>query len=124
MSDPISSASQATNIPPSGCEVKDATVNLIGVDGGLMAYVGKLGLIHLHIFGAPLVITSGKDSLHGTGSKHYEGKAVDVRMQDLDKQGRVTLTVAAYQLTDQFNVSLFIERDGNGVEHLHCECAG
>ena len=108
---------------PSGCELKDSAVNLIGVDGSLLSYCGKLGLIHLHAFDKPAVITSGKDQVHGTGSKHYQGKAVDVRLGDLDKNQRTLFIGFAYEIADVFKVSLMAERDGTGVEHLHIELA-
>lgn len=109
---------------PSGCELKDSTVNLIGVDGALLSYCRKLGLIHLNAFDKPAVITSGKDSVHGQNSKHYVGKAIDVRLGDLDKNQRTLILGFAYDIADVFRVSLMAERDAASVEHLHIELAG
>lgn len=112
-----------SHIPP-GCELKDASVNLMGVDGALLTYAGKLGMVHLHAFDKPAVITSGKDSVHGTGSKHYTGKAIDVRLGDLDKNQRTLFLGFAYEIADLYKVSLMAERDAANVEHLHVELAG
>jgi hypothetical protein len=75
------------------------------------------------LFGLPeegLVITSGSDSTHMAGSKHYSGEAIDLRSKTFHptiKQGFVVALRSA--LGPQFTVLL--EGEGTPNEHLHLQ---
>ena len=59
-------------------KVKDSTVNIENLDPILKAALTEIEYVYAK-FHTELVITSGKDGIHGTESLHYEGKAVDLR---------------------------------------------
>jgi hypothetical protein len=74
------------------------------------------------LFGLPaegLVITSGSDSTHMAGSKHYTGEAIDLRSKTLGPlKGTLVATLRA-ELGTQFTVLL--EQQGTPNEHIHCQ---
>lgn len=65
-------------------------------------------------------ITSARDSVHGFGSLHCVGAAVDLRSKDLpDDHKRLILTRLRDCLTDEFDILL--EAEGQANEHFHIE---
>jgi hypothetical protein len=109
---------------PQGVSLASVAVNVDGVNEGLWSFVCHLGLIHQLLFSKPLVITSGRDSLHSAASMHPKGDAVDVRTKDLlpDEQ-MLLLNVLAYAGPSS-DVAVFDERALPGQEHLHLEWHG
>lgn len=67
-----------------------------------------------------VVITSGSDGTHMTGSKHYTGEAIDVRSKTFTKAARAAfLTSLRAELGPQFTVLL--EHEGEVQEHVHVQ---
>jgi len=65
-------------------------------------------------------ITSGNDSEHMTGSKHYTGDALDFRTKHLAPPQRAKwMSVIARRLGP--NYQLILEDAGKPNEHLHIE---
>lgn len=65
-------------------------------------------------------ITSARDSVHGHGSLHCSGAAVDLRSKDLtDDHKRRILMRMRECLTDEFDILL--EAQGQQNEHFHLE---
>lgn len=69
-----------------------------------------------------LVITSGSDSQHMVGSKHYTGQAVDLRSKTFTHDGKLAFMAALqHELGPRFTVLL--EDEGFAHEHLHIQVA-
>jgi hypothetical protein len=74
--------------------------------------------------GAPAYITSGNDSEHMPGSRHYDGKALDFRTKHLKGAGR------AFAVRDKLRVALgpqftvILENFAEENEHLHVQYNG
>jgi hypothetical protein len=74
------------------------------------------------LFGLPaegLVITSGSDSTHMTGSKHYTGEALDLRSKTLGALKPTVVATLRAELGTQFTVLL--EHEGTPNEHVHIQ---
>lgn len=65
-----------------------------------------------------ITITSGNDSLHMTGSKHYSGEALDIRSKDMDNK-LIFLSKVMARLGDKYQGIL--EGEGTPNEHFHIE---
>lgn len=109
---------------PVGIERKDASVVTQGLNPALMAFLARLGLVYLHLFGTPAIITSGVDAKHAVGSKHYKGDAVDLRTATLNGVQLATLLLVVKTLSGFFPVCFFDEGNLPGAPHLHIEIAG
>lgn len=109
---------------PKYYELASPSVVMEGVAEPLIAFVEYLGLVHRVVFNKPLVVTSGKDSVHVAGSLHSEGRAVDVRTKDLlpDEQ-LLVLSLLAYAGPAN-KIATFDERALAGQEHIHLEYHG
>jgi len=112
------------NTPPVGVELKSPAVNIADLDGRLRLFLATLGLVHLHLFNAPAVVTSGKDSVHVESSKHGQGKAVDLRVSDLREGWQQTFLLVVCTLCDRYGLTVFDERNLPGGPHFHVEVAG
>ena len=66
-------------------------------------------------FGVEAVITSGRDGKHMTGSKHYEGKAFDLRtwhvIEELGKRLRAYLGKYYDVVVESDHIHIELERD-------------
>jgi hypothetical protein len=74
--------------------------------------------------GAECWVTSGNDSAHMVGSKHYDGRAVDFRVHhvpDETTREAIANTLRA-ALGAQFTV--LYEGAGTGNAHIHCQFNG
>lgn len=109
---------------PAGTQGKDASVNLVGVEPALLSFLTRLGLIHMHLFDSVLTITSAKDAIHGKGSKHYVGKAVDIRIVDLAPDMRPVFLMVLYAMSAKYRIAVFDESQLPGGPHVHVELAG
>jgi len=109
---------------PAGVERASASVVTEGLDAGLFAFLTPLGLTMLSLFDQPAVITSARDAIHGTGSKHYTGKAIDVRVRDIRPEWQSTFLLVLTVLAQRFKLTVFDERNLPGEPHIHVEVAG
>jgi len=68
-------------------------------------------------FGVDAVITSARDGIHGKGSRHRIGMAIDLRIRDLktDQPQDVTRKIGE-ALGEEFDVVLEMEK-----HHIHIE---
>ena len=71
-----------------------------------------LGLTH------DIVVTSGNDSKHKVGSKHYSDEALDIRTKNIAEPHKFASTIRR-RLGPDYDVILEDEEGPN--EHLHCE---
>lgn len=111
-------------ILPAGVERATPAVVTDGLDPKLFAFLTPLGLVFLHLFDRPAVITSGRDALHAKGSKHYEGKAIDLRVKDMLPEWQSTLTLVLLVFAERYGLAVFDERFLPGQPHIHVEVAG
>lgn len=71
--------------------------------------------------GAELVLTSARDSVHGTGSLHYTGNAIDGRTRNLSlSQGNKILAQLKAEL-ESLGFDVIDERGKPGAPHFHVE---
>jgi len=112
--------------PESGAPVDLANPSVVveGVSPTLLDFVAQLGWIHRALFGANLVITSGKDGQHVAGSLHAEGRAVDLRVNDLIPEHANLFVHCVTTFLVEWDCRLFDERVGPGGPHLHLEYHG
>lgn len=100
------------------------SVVIDGVEPNLMTFAVQLGYLHFLLFGLPLVITSGKDSVHVKSSFHDVGRALDFRTHDKTaEEMQAFLGILAFAAPHQ-NCRVFDERVGAGGEHVHVEYHG
>ena len=102
---------------------KSAEVNLKGLAEPLLEFLTVLGIVHQALWNCPLVVTSARDQIHAAGSKHAEGKAVDLRTNDIEIQARDRLLAVVLVLCDRFRLTVFDERNLPGAGHFHVEVA-
>jgi hypothetical protein len=99
-------------------------VSLQGVDPHLIAFAQHLAMAHQVLFSTEMVITSGKDSIHATGSLHSIGRALDVRIKDLDPESQALfLHVLAFSAVPN-SIAFFDERALGDEAHVHIEYHG
>jgi hypothetical protein len=125
MSTPVKPVAAAAAPDPSQhYELAGPQVNVVGVRRELMQFVEYLALVHRVVFSKPLVITSGLDRVHVTGSLHLVGLAVDFRTKHLlpDEQ-QLVLALLAYAAPAN-HISVFDERALGAEQHIHLEYHG
>lgn len=108
---------------PTFVELKDRSVNVIGLDPRLLLTLGDLATIHVRLFDKPLVITSANDGDHSKGSKHYSGQAVDLRAWDKDPAGQAVFLGILSYIAQRANLAVFDERARDHSPHFHVETA-
>lgn len=119
-----------TGLPPAGTpfpqyvESKSSAVSLEGVEPVLIDFLTVLGIVHFALWSSPLIVTSARDQVHLMGSKHSQGKAVDLRVNDIEIQARDRLLAVVLVLCDRFKLTVFDERNLPGAGHFHVELAG
>jgi hypothetical protein len=106
---------------PLYCELANPNIVLQGVDGALLAFVGKMARLHQMLFDKLLVITSGRDGEHVPGSAHYKGKAIDVRSQDLGESGELMFAACLAFSAPMNGVCVYDERAQVPGGHWHLE---
>jgi hypothetical protein len=67
-----------------------------------------------------ITVTSGNDSQHMRGSKHYVDEALDFRTKTLSKADK-TAWIAALKKRLGPNYDVILEAEGQNNEHLHVE---
>jgi hypothetical protein len=68
----------------------------------------------------PITVTSGNDSTHKVGSKHYSDEALDIRTKDLTKMEKHALATAVKARLG-LDYDVILESEGKANEHLHIE---
>lgn len=68
-----------------------------------------------------VVITSGNDSKHMKGSKHYTNEAVDIRSKNFPSKAAKRIFISAVLLRLGPGYEMFLESEGRVNEHFHCE---
>jgi hypothetical protein len=99
----------------------EMSVDLDPVAGELRAFVGDVAQVYFYLFGRSLVVTSGKDGKHTGGSKHYTGKAIDVRSHDLDPGEQVIFLAILAYMSPEKGIGVFDERGLSSGPHWHIE---
>ena len=67
-----------------------------------------------------ITVTSGNDSTHKTGSRHYTNEAVDFRTKNMTKTNKMAFIIKMQErLGPKYLVLL--ESEGKAQEHLHVE---
>jgi len=107
---------------PEHLEVADSSVQVADLDASLQAFLAAAAARHWTLFNLPLIVTSGHDGTHASGSKHFEWKAVDLRTRDLTLDQANTFAMAIVLMQLEFKVGLFDERF-IGTQHWHVETA-
>lgn len=112
----------ATPAPlPDFVEVSSPHVVTAGVDERLIHFAHFLGALSKGIFGIPVTITSGKDSLHVSGSKHMLGQAIDIRTKDKTDEAIALLLHIIHYSGLGFHVTAFDETALGDEGHIHLE---
>jgi hypothetical protein len=112
----------APNWWPEHLEVADKAVVVAGLDPFIEAFLAAAAALHWTLFSLPLIVTSARDSIHGTGSKHYVGKAADIRSRDLTVEQANDFAQKLVPLQAGAKVGIFDERF-IGSPHWHVETA-
>ena len=109
---------------PVGFKTAGPHVELEGVNENLLSFAAVLDRIHQQLFATQLVITSGKDGEHTTGSYHGMGKAIDVRTSDKDGEGNMVFLTVLNYAARSMPITVFDERNLPGAPHIHIEWHG
>lgn len=67
-----------------------------------------------------MLVTSGNDSVHMPGSRHYRDQALDFRTKHLSPPDKVRLVTAVKRRLGR-NYDVLLEQEGQPNEHLHVE---
>lgn len=100
--------------------LKDETVSFNKIYPEFIPYVTVLGTLYYQRFGKPMIITSANDGLHMSLSRHYAGKAVDIRTKDQKPEDILLFVEEAKKYLDRA-LDLVWEDKGLANEHLHAE---
>ena len=93
--------------------IKNSSVNVLDLNAEITDAIDIVASIYNHN-NAELVITSGKDGIHGKNSLHYIGDAIDIRIWNIKVNLENLTKVISKALGDGFDVVL--EKD-----HIHIE---
>lgn len=121
---PVETAEVAKTILGADVELASAAVVVAGVEASLLHFAARLGMMHRAVFGAPLVITSARDSQHAPGSLHGQGKAIDIRCRNRGEADDLLLLHIICWEAPVFNCCIFDERMLPGAAHIHIEYHG
>lgn len=108
----------------SGLVTASPAVVLAGVEPKLISFTQNLAVLHKVLFGIDLVVTSGKDAIHAASSLHPQGKALDLRIRDLDADAQLMFLLVILYAAPANDVSVFDERALPGAPHIHIEYHG
>lgn len=106
---------------PQNCALATTSVDIQGIDPGLLQYARVAGLAHVALFGTYLTITSGKDGQHAPGGAHPKGKALDFRSHDLSPEQQLMYGTLLCYLAQRYGVRVFDERSMGTDGHWHVE---
>lgn len=109
------------NVPPVGVELKDSSVSIVGLNPKLDAFLVTLGLVYLHLFGRPAIVTCAVDKkIHRTG-KHPIGDAIDLRISDHSGFEHACAMLVLGVLGQRFGLGVFDESMLVAGPHVHIE---
>lgn len=100
--------------------LKDKGVCFKKIYPEFLPYIITIGAIYYQHFGKFMLITSANDSQHLSISRHYQGKAIDIRTHDQDPVKVVLFVEALKQLLEPA-LDIVWEDKGKPNEHLHVE---
>lgn len=122
MAEPIEPTSPLPpGVLPSFVEKASPTVNVENIESNLWAALTPLGVIHLRLFNCPMIITSGRDSVHVASSKHGQGKALDLRITDKAPEDLPCFLLILRVLCRRYKLACFDESYLPGEPHIHLE---
>lgn len=104
--------------------VKEGVVFWPSMHPQIEAVMPKLDRIFIRLAGRPAMITSARDSRHGENSLHFEGRALDLRSNDLDHNTKHTALDemrAALRAPEGYRFDILLEQEGEPNEHYHIE---
>ena len=105
-------------------DVKEGVVFWPGMHPAIEAIVPKLDRIFIRLAGRAAIITSARDSRHSEMSFHYEGRALDLRSNDLPTQTKhqaLQEMKAAVRAPEGYRFDILLEAEGEPNEHYHLE---
>lgn len=70
--------------------------------------------------GISITVTSGNDSAHKVGSRHFTNQAIDFRTKDMEKAVKAEF-IAKMKARLGKKYLVLLEDEGKANEHLHCE---
>lgn len=109
---------------PAGTVAKDSTVSLRDLHPNLYCFLQSMGAIHRALYAMDCVVTSANDGKHLPGSKHMQGKAVDLRISDKSIYDQGSFIVVCLALARKWTLAVFDESNVPGAGHVHIEIAG
>ncbi len=126
MSSPLTPGGLAPRYPvifesKSQLYVADSSVDLSNLSPKLAVVLTRLASVHWLLFDQQMIVTHGKDGKHVPNSKHYVGKAVDVRVRDKDRTQQLTFLAVLGYFVSVFGLAVFDERARSGETHFHIE---
>jgi hypothetical protein len=105
--------------------LKDSSVVYAGLCPEMYYALGVASALKQQLFGMNMVITSMVDGHHNDGSLHPEGRAADVRDEDLKPTERITWFNAIKNALEPMGFDVVSEKVGSTPEttavHLHIE---
>ena len=104
--------------------VKKGVVFWPGMHPQIEAIVPKLDRLFVRLAGRPSIITSARDSRHSEMSWHFEGRALDLRSNDLPTQTKHQILDemrANIKAPDGYRFDILLEAEGDPNEHYHIE---
>lgn len=107
--------------PYASVVLKDTNVMVQRLVAPLVRFLARAGDVHMTLFAAPLVITSGNDGNHLSGSAHLRNSAVDLRSRDISDVQQVVFQAVLVELGREDKIGVFDERLKPGEGHWHCE---
>jgi hypothetical protein len=106
-----------------GIMLASKTVAMDGLDAHLHDVAKELARMHVALFDKFLIVTSANDSVHSKGSKHYIGKALDIRSHDKSELEQALWAIVLSFVCPPHGVGVFDERALPGGAHWHLEVA-
>jgi len=111
-----------TQVP--SVQIADRGVHVERLVPRLVRFVVRAGQVHQTLFNWPLVITSGNDGNHATGSAHFRNEAVDLRSHDITSVQAAVFLLVLMLLGQDDGIAVFDERVNPDKQHWHCEVQG
>jgi hypothetical protein len=104
-----------------GVAIANSAVHVERLAPNLVRFCVQAGEVHEAMFNTPLVVTSGNDGAHASGSAHYRNEAVDIRSHDISPVQQLSFLIVLLQLGQENGVAIFDERINPDKQHYHCE---
>lgn len=104
-------------------QIADDNVHVERLSPRLVRFVVRAGEVHNLLFNKQLVITSGNDGEHASGSAHYRNEAVDLRSHDISATEQLVFLIVLVHLGLDDGIVVFDERANPSKQHWHAELA-